>query len=236
MVLLELAQILKITLELDRASGGCSVRPTGQTRHGLSWIWWFGDVFTSRLTTSLLQAVQARLGNSPECLNKVALIYQCAEAARRCSGLRQPSLAELISTSLGFFMSHTVPHRTRGLIYSAERHPLLRLFEGDRLFTIAGAQIPLAALHPARVGISTVIAVVREGRNEEVLRAGILGPLTHCIAESGLDVMIVGSTPELAASVANAVPGSGRCRAVDFPMVESRLRLRGISLRCFSQR
>jgi hypothetical protein len=206
MVLLELAQLLKVTLEFDR---------------------------TSSKSTTFLEAVHARLGNSPESLNKVALIRHCAEPARSYTGFRKPKPAELISAILGFFMGHTVPPRTHGLIYCTSRHPLLRLFEGDRMFRMVGAQIPPSALNPARVGISTVIAVLRDARDEHIFCAKVLGPLARCIADSGLDVMIVGRTPELAASVANAVPGSGKCRTVDFPMIKSRFGLMGISLRCF---
>jgi hypothetical protein len=209
MVLLELAQLLKVTLEFDRASSK---------------------------STTFLEAVHARLGNSPESLNKVALIRHCAEAARSCSGFRQPKPAELISAILGFFMGHTVPPRTNGLIYCTSRHPLLRLFEGDRMFRMLGVQTPLSALNPARVGISTVIAVLRDARDEHVFCTRVLGPLARCIADRGLDVMIVGRIPKLAASIANAVPGSGKRWTVDFPMVKSRFGLRGISLRCFWQR
>ena len=236
MMLLELAALLNAALEFDRTNSSHSgVGSTGQVRNGLSRIPGFRNGFKTRSTTSLLQALRARLGDTPEALNKLALILHCVQATRGCRGFRQPMLAELISTILGYFMSYTVPPRTRGLISSRRRHPLLKMVIGDPVFAIVRAEIAAAALHPARVGISTVIAVLRDTHDEHIFRAKIVGPLTLCIAESGLDVMTLARTPEIAASFANAVPGPGKCRMVDFPMIESRLGLTGISLRCFSR-
>jgi hypothetical protein len=236
MLLLELAELLNAAPEFSpKDFSRFGAKSAGEIRAGLSWIPQFHNAAVSSSPTSLLEALRARLGDSPEVLNKFALIRHSAEATRSCHGLRRPMTAELMSTILGYFMNHTVPPRTRGLVYCRSRHPLRRLLKRDRVFTIVGARVPPTALDPGRVGISTVMAVLRDARDEEVFRARILDPLTCCIAESGLDVMIIGRTPELASAVADAVAVSGKRRALDFPKVESRLGLTGISLRCFSQ-
>jgi len=83
MELLEVAELLNAALEFNaeslRSSGA---RCTGQIRYGLSRIPGFRNGSADGSMTPLLKALHARLGNSPESLNKIALIRHCAEAAR----------------------------------------------------------------------------------------------------------------------------------------------------------
>jgi hypothetical protein len=235
MVLLEFAELLNVALEFDRTSGSYSGGSAGQIHRGLSRLPWFRKAFASRSTTSLLQAVRARLGNTPEALNQFTLINHCAEAAKSVQNVGEIMLGELISAMLGYFMMHTVGLHTFGLIYSTRSHPLLSLVEGNPElgFTIVDAKMAgLANLHRDRKSISTAILIVKDAQDAAMFHEQTFQPLTACLAANGIDIMAVADTPEVAAAIANALPERGKCRAVNFPLVMSGLGLSGISVRC----
>jgi hypothetical protein len=243
MVLVKFALLLKTALDAMRSSdhdwGAGSVR---RISHWVKGVLPVSSHFKEQsVDRVLLRVLRGRLGDTPEALNRLALISHCAEAAKSAQNVSQMP-AEIISAMLGYFMMHTVGPHTFGLIYSTESHPVLSLVEGspESGFTIVDANrkivdakmAGLADLHPDRKRISTAILIVKDARDAGNFREQILQPLTAGVAANGIDIMAVANTPELAVAVASAVPGWGKLQAVDFPFIESGLGLSGLSLRC----
>jgi hypothetical protein len=246
MVLVEFALLLKTALDAMRSSdrdwAAGSARGIRRWTKGVLRL--ASHSKEQSVDLVLLRVLRGRLGDTPEALNRFALVSHCAEAAKtvRNENVNEFIAAELVSAMLGYFMMHTVGPHTFGLIYSTESHPLLSLVEGspESGFAIVNtnrkivdAKMPgWTDRHPDPKRISTAILIVKDGLDADLFREQILEPLSAGVAANGIDILAVANTPEAATAVASAVPGRGKFQVVNFPFLESDLGLSGISLRC----
>jgi hypothetical protein len=190
----------------------------------------------------LLRVLRDQLGETPEALNQLALVAHCAEAAKSVQDVGEIMPAELISTTLGYFMLRTIALHTFGLIYARQSHPLLSLVKEtpQRGLTIVDVNRKIIDSKMACSGnldldqkrISTAILIVKDAHDAATFREQILQALTTAIAANGIDIMVIANTPELATVVTGAVQAGLRFQTVDFPSALSGLGLSGISLRC----
>jgi hypothetical protein len=243
MILVKLALLLKTALRAMERSDRNSVAEA--TRVGLRVRRLLGVCGHSKeqsFDVELLRILQDRLGETPEALNQLALLARCAEAAKSVQDAGEIMPAELIATTLGYFMLHTIGLQTFGLIYSGQSHPLLSLVEEtpEPGLTIVDVNRKIIDSKMAcsrdlelnRKRVSTAILIVNDAHDADTFREQILQPLTAGIAANGIDIMAVANTPELATVVTSAMQAGPRFHAVDFPSAASGLGLSGISLRC----
>jgi len=246
MVLLEFALLLKTAVDAMRSADRDFAAGSAQDiRRWAKGVLQLGSHFKEQSADlALLRVLHSRLGNTPEALNRFALVSHCAEAAKTVQNenVNEFFAAELISAMLGYFMMRTVGPHTFGLIYSTQGHPLLSLVEGNPQsgFAIVNANRKIVDAkmagwtdrHPVQKRISTAILLVKDGLEGVLFREQILQPLNASVAANGIDILAVAITPEAATAVASAIRARGRFQAVDFPFLESGLGLSGISLRC----
>jgi hypothetical protein len=187
------------------------------------------------LDSVLGPALSPALGSTPEAANRAAIVRHCAEAARSADDSGEITPSELIATMLGYFMLCTLAPGTSGLLYSGQLHPISRLVRDNRnVVAVDGESIAAAGLGSFKNNFSAAIIIVTSRKTELEFYDRALVPLTAGIAAVGIDVLVSAGCLERAAAVANAICAQRDYRAIDFPVVQSRLDLTGICLRCVS--
>src|ERR1043166_3015171 len=133
MVLVEFARLLKAALDASGSSDyGSAAESTQGIRFSLRRLLRLsGFIKGQSVDSTIVRVLRAQLGNTPEAANRVALVAHCVEAAKSVQRYHEMMLAELISTTLAFFMMRTVSPYTSGLVYSTRSHPLLDLVKAN---------------------------------------------------------------------------------------------------------
>jgi hypothetical protein len=187
------------------------------------------------LDSVLGPALSPALGNTPEAANQAAIVRHCAEVAKSADNSGEIAPSELISTMLGYFMVCTLAPGTSGLLYSGELHPISRLVRDNRnVVAVDGESIAAADLGSFENNFSAAIIIVTSRKTELEFYDHLLASLTAGIDAIGINVLVSAERPERAAAVANAICAQRDYRAINFPVVQSRLGLTGICLRCVS--
>lgn len=213
MILWELAQILRSPFE---------VKPPVGSPAELEWF-----------NAALLSSLPAGPGTTADAVNRAAIVHHCAEVAKSVDADGQIALAELISTMLGYFIMRTIPWDTRGLLYSGELHPISNLArDNGSVVALDAESLESANRDCFGNSLSSAIIILRSRKTELEFRDHVLPRLLAKVAAIGIDVLVSAECPQRAANIANAICMRQDYRTIDFPLLQSRLGLAGISLRC----